>query len=222
MVKIVGTTGGLVDLSFIPSLRCNLHCPHCMYDAGPNKFQVINIRKLEEFTDTIDWDKINSCGFYGGEPSIEKPLYTEVMGLIPINIKIWIITNGSWSRNEMSYYNFVDWAYKHSLQVFISSTPYHKQYQNVKAIEHLVKNTDWIEIKADDTKESLLPMGRNYKEGWTCSKKCKRSSTPLRYAVMPSGEIIYQNCDGIYPTVGHYSTPFDKVLQAEIKCKYRE
>lgn len=222
MVKIAGTTGGLIDLSFMPSLRCNLHCPHCMYDAGPNKFQVINIEKLEAFTETIDWKKINSCGFYGGELSIEKPLYEEIMGLIPINIPIWIITNGTWSRNEMSYSNFLSWAYKHSVHVFVSSTPYHTKYQNVNAIKHLVENTDWVEIKTDDTKEPLLPMGRNYKEDWSCSKKCIRAKVPYRYAVMPSGEIIYQSCDGVYPVVGNYEMPFDKIIQAEIKCRYRD
>lgn len=85
MVKVSGDKFDLtrVDLSIMPSLECNLSCTFCMYSAGPNNFLTLDVEQTHRFLETVDWDIVPVCGFYGGEPSVDMELYDIFVNMIP-------------------------------------------------------------------------------------------------------------------------------------------
>lgn len=222
MVQISGQ--GKIDLSFIASLKCNLKCPHCQYDASPNQKEWMDYDRLRDFMKTAigHWEVFNSFGFYGGEITTNIKQWSKYIRLINLIQKeyvygprryqknkkpVWMITNGSWSTSDATFHQMVNFAYQNELQVYISTTPYHKPHQDIRRLEVLVKYADNFHFKADDTKKRLLPMGRNYTPDWYCTRRCEREEATERLAIMPNLDVIYQKCDGIYPVVANVSPP---------------
>jgi hypothetical protein len=221
MVQVIGE--GKIDLSFMVSLECNLECPHCQYSARPNyPGDDLDITRLKDFMKGAipAWDNFNSFGFYGGEPSLDLDKWGMYILLIDDIQKyevygtrryknnrkpMWMITNGTWSTSDTEFHRIVDFAFKHDLQVFISTTPYHQEHQDVRKLKVLVRNSKHFRFKKDDTKSRLLPMGRNYDDDWSCTRRCERIEETERLAIKPNGDVIYQKCDGIYPVVANIS-----------------
>jgi len=218
MVMIAGNNNDGIDFSFMPSLECDLQCPHCMYDAGYKNTENIDLKQLKKFIRTIPFNMINSFGFYGGEPSINIPLYKTVMKMLPTVVPKWTITNGTWTKYIEPRTDFMNFVDKFNLKVFISSTPYHTAAQDRRILSILRNYRDNYIVKKDDTLNKLLPMGRNSKDVWECTQKCKTMAGPERYAVMPNGDVIFQSCDGVYPVVGDYTQTFAEIITTEIKC----
>lgn len=69
----------------------------------------------------------------------------------------------------------------------------------------------WLHLKEAD--KNLLPMGNLLgKASVKCTVRCTNErSFPLRIAVEPSGNIIFQSCDGVYPSIGSISDPFPMI-----------
>lgn len=213
---------GIYDLSIVASLYCNLTCPHCQYSAGPDKTEWLDETVLDLFLKTLDWSEINSVGFYGGEISTNLEIwkgYIQAVDLSQLEYwnedkrrynrfkkPMWCVTNGSWSEKEYSFYQMIDFVRRHDLTVYISTTPWHRAHQDYRRLKLLTNTSDRFKFKKDDTKSRLLPMGRNYSEDWYCTRRCLREEATDRLAIMPNADIIYQKCDGIYPTVINVSS----------------
>jgi hypothetical protein len=215
MVKIQVKDEKLVDFSFMPSLKCNLLCPFCMYKASPDSKIILDIKKTINFISTIDFNKINAVGFYGGEISTDYEGYQKFIDLVPQNIVKFTITNGTWSINERETKKFIDFALKNKLQVFVSATKFHKLFQNEKLLKKVAKKYKFV-LKSEDR---IIPMGRAKKKNWTCSKKCLNYACPMRLTLNPYGEIMFCNCDGVYPVVGSYNDNFKTVVQNGLNIK---
>jgi len=209
MVKINVKKEKLVDFSFMPSLECTLTCPHCMYEASPDNRAILDIAKTKRFISTIDFDKINAMGFYGGEISADYERYQKFIDLVPKNVVRFTITNGTWSVNEEKIKKFIDFVQQNNLQVFISTTKHHQPFQSRKALEKLAEKHGFG-LKGED---HIIPMGRAKKGEWTCSKKCLAYSCPMRLTLNPYGDIMFCNCDGVYPIVGTYNDEFSAVVK---------
>jgi hypothetical protein len=204
----------MIDCSLIPSYECNLKCWFCMYDCGPNKKDVLDIKKAEYFISNVNFSMINQFGFYGGEISINLSLYQKFINLIPTNIPKFTITNGAWSRNPIDTENFINFITNNKIYTKISCTPEHKKYQNQEVLKKVCKENKNIKIKNnDDTKAKLLPMGRLSNQPFSCSFKCTRilPNQPFRIALEPDGSVIFQNCDGVYPKVGNYKSYLEEI-----------
>ena len=212
-----------VDFSIIPSYRCNLKCWFCMYDASPENTSTLDYSLAKKFIETIDWEIINSVGFYGGEISIDMPLYQSFLDLIPKDKPRFAITNGSWTRNLDICLKFLDFITENRIRTKVSCTPEHIKFQNVDLLKKFQEASNGnIFIKEnDDTKGRLLSMGRLSARPFECTQKCRNMSRPVvdgelpayRMALEPSGEIILQSCDGRYPVIGSYNDTFDDVLK---------
>lgn len=200
MVQIGGMGG--YDFSIVASLNCNLRCPHCQYCAGPDETEWLDESILNRLLGTVDWDEINSIGFYGGEISVNLERWAAYVRAIGDRSPCWCITNGSWSRSRHAYDQMIDFASRFGLTVFISTTPWHKDHQDVDRLQHLVRNSTRFGFKKDDTKSRLLPMGRNRHDNWGCTRRCEETTgDPERLAILPNADIIYQSCDGVYPKI---------------------
>lgn len=212
MVYVPGN--GLIDLSIMPWLECDLQCPHCQYDAGPEHDEHLDRMELIKFLQTVDWADINSIGFYGGEVFLDLNTFGRYVAIVKsaqLNAGIkktklkpmWCISNGTFSKSASHFANVITFVHLHNLRVYISTTSYHKEDQH-KRIRNLTKASDNFRFKKDDTKSRLLPMGRNYVEDWYCTRRCQRLEID-RLAIKPNGDVLYQKCDGIYPVVGNIS-----------------
>lgn len=201
-----------IDLSFIPSYFCNLKCDFCMYSCSPDNNIFMDMDRVKEFIDTIDWSWINSIGFYGGEVSLFIKKWNHILEYLPEDIEKWCITNGSWSTRFDETSAFMLFIQKYDIKCYVSSTPYHKKYQYSTLIDLLFLYGK-LEIKDDDMQGHLLPMGRNGSDDWYCSKKCKAITNAVRYALTPTGNIIFQSCDGVYPIVGVDYPDFELVKE---------
>ena len=49
MVRVTVPLDRPVDLSFVPSLRCDLRCSFCMYDAGPDNDAVLDLEATRRY-----------------------------------------------------------------------------------------------------------------------------------------------------------------------------
>ena len=204
-----------VDFSFIPSLRCNINCSFCMYDCGPQNSTILNIKHARRFLRTVDWKRIASWGFYGGEVSIEISLYQKFIDLMPSGIPIFTITNGSWTSKPKVMSEFLQFAAENSLSIIVSGTNEHKQFQDERRIKWF-DGVPGIHFKGDD---DIHPMGRSAKTNWTCNHKCLTHPQPIRLAMFPGGHIILQNCDGVYPIIGNYLDDFNEIFVRAVKIR---
>jgi len=209
MVTIKTKIEKAVDFSFMPSLKCSLACAHCMYEASPTNTEVLDIEKAKSFINTIDFQMINSFGFYGGEISVDYDRYQALIDLVPDNIPRFTITNGVWSRDKKATDKFIEFAQKNKLRVFISQTGFHVPFQNEEILEKLAEEHGYI-LKGDD---DIIPMGRASLKEWDCGKKCLSYQGPMRLTMKPDGSIMFCNCDGVYPIIGQWSDGFAKVFK---------
>ena len=139
MVSIKTKKQRLVDFSFMPSLKCNLKCKYCMYNSSARNKSYLDLKKTKQFISTIDFRKINAIGFYGGEISCDYESYQKIIDLIPEKVIKFIITNGTWSKHPKEYKRFLNFVKKNRLQVFISTTKFHRPFQNRKVLKELAK-----------------------------------------------------------------------------------
>jgi hypothetical protein len=220
MVSINTKKQKLVDFSFMPSLKCNLSCPHCMYKASPNNTATLDLEKTAGFISTINFSKINAFGFYGGEISSDYKNYQKTINLTPENIVRFTITNGAWSVDKSASKQFIDFTKKNNLKVFVSTSKFHRPFQNSKLLHKISQEQDFI-LKGED---KIIPMGRAKTSEKTttittptttpyCSQKCKTYTSPIRLTLHTSGDIMFCNCDGVYPIVGTYEDNFKKTLK---------
>jgi hypothetical protein len=210
-------TGKPIDFSIMPSFVCNLQCWFCMYDCGPHNKIELNYNKTVEFLKQIDWSLINMCGFYGGEPSINIPMYEKFIKLIPDNLPRFVITNGTWSTDVIKRTNFINWCIYNKLWIIISSTSEHIKYQNRTWLEAFAKEmnkavNNFIVLKEPD---EIHAQGRakNYPNVVNfCKFACQRPDRNIRLGLKPDGDIVYQNCHGEYHIVQTYEDKFDGIL----------
>lgn len=220
MVRNAGDVRDLtkVSFSFIPSLKCNSRCSFCMYDASPENNLSLDFVATAEWMQSVDWDKVIGWGLYGGEPFVDMPLYQKFFELLPAGLPVFVITNGTWSRNAEDTQKFLAWC-AHKFYIIVSGTPEHREYQSIAVIEALVKAyAGGITYKVED--EEMHPMGRLAREGWACTRKCIWHEQPIRLGVFPTGDIILQNCDGVYPVVGTiYQNTFSDVFKKGVQVR---
>lgn len=193
----------------MPSLKCNLSCKHCMYEASPKNKAILDLEKTKRFISTIDFDKINAMGFYGGEISCDYENYQKVISLVPEEAIKFTITNGTWSVNNRDCKMFTDFVKKNNLQVFISTTKFHDPYVNMEVLEELSRRCSF-KLKGED---HVIPMGRAKKQNWSCTKKCLTYTCPMRLTLNPYGKVMFCNCEGIYPIVGTYEDSFSQIVE---------
>jgi hypothetical protein len=199
------------DLSFMFTRRCNLRCPFCMYDSGPEVTDELDLDKLKTWLVTVDPNRIASLGLYGGEPSIDMKgfgrsmiLARRILGHKPG----FVISNGAWSKDKELTRQFLFFCQAHELFLVVSGTVWHRMYQDREVLENLAAEYPNC-IRLKPVEENYQAMGRlEGKLRFTCSQKCQSWNRALRIAVQPDGNIIFQNCDGVYPVAGSINEDF--------------
>ncbi len=79
--------GGRVELQLLTTLKCNLKCSYCSLGVGEVLGSQVHVEydvdQLSTFIDTHLQGKVVYVTFYGGEPTLNKPLMLEVMRRFP-------------------------------------------------------------------------------------------------------------------------------------------
>lgn len=207
-----------VSFSFIPSLRCNNRCSFCMYNASPDNKMVLDYDMTAVWMKGVDWSKVLGWGLYGGEPSIETDLYQRFYELLPEDLPKFVITNGTWSVDDKLTKDFLGWC-AGKFHIIISGTLEHQRHQDVNFLAALAKEFDGA-ITLKDEDEEMHPMGRLARGDWGCTERCIWHEQPIRLGIFTTGHIILQNCDGVYPVVGHIeNTSFMEAFEAGVKIR---
>src|SRR5574340_1004691 len=204
-----------MDLSIVPSYKCNLHCSFCMYACGPDRDKWLDRDQLRKFLLTVNWDMVNSVGFYGGEVTLWLDECQRYIDMVPGFMPKFCISNGAWSREHDWTMRVIDFCYRNKIWMKVSCTPEHKAFQNERVLQMIEIETHGnIRVKErDDTKSRMNPMGRLAKKHWECTKKCLRmtGTNARRYAVEPNGDIMFQSCDGVFPVVSNFTRPWCEI-----------
>ncbi len=183
-----------------------------MYCGSPKNTLELNYEDTVAFMGTVEWDKVIGWGMYGGEPSIDTALYQKFYNLLPTDISKFVITNGVWTSHIDTMDEFLKWC-GGKFHIIISGTPEHKKYQNTAIVAEM-KKFGGITVKSED---KMHPMGRLAEDGWICSRKCVWHEQAIRLGIFPTGDIILQNCDGVYPVIGHIKK--DSFLDAFVNAQ---
>lgn len=209
------------DISFMYSKHCDLACTFCMYASSPDVHDALDLSQLKWWLKTLRYHRVNSFGFYGGEPWLFMREYDWIIQMLPQAyngpdyrlipaIPLFVITNGTWSKNPVTTLEFLDWAGNHNMKVFVSGTDQHVRFQDRKVLEMVARaHPDWIVLKKPDT--TILPMGNLLGKPVSCTVRCQEKKRPARIAIQPDGTIIFQSCDGVYPVVGTIKEDFNNV-----------
>ena len=202
----------MYDLSFIYTKQCDLACSFCMYRSGPSVRDGINLTQLEMWLTSVDMSRIASFGVYGGEVSVAYEGFGACLDLVSyLGKPQFVLTNGSWSRDFGKTTEFLKFCNKYRLFVVVSGTAEHRRYQNREVLESLAEAQPNA-FRLKPLEENFHAMGRL--EGaipFSCSGKCIWWNRALRIAVQPDGAVIFQNCDGVYPIVGHIYETFAEI-----------
>ena len=99
--------GGRVELQLLTTLRCNLKCSYCSLGVGEVLGSQVHVEydvdELSAFIDTQLSGREIYVTFYGGEPTLNKPLMLEVMQRFP-RFRFQLQTNATLIDN------LPDWA----------------------------------------------------------------------------------------------------------------
>jgi hypothetical protein len=206
----------MYDLSFMYTKRCDLTCPFCMYNSGPDVNDRLDLQALRNWLTTVDMSRIASFGAYGGEPAVDLWGWSRIFDMLPEGKPRFVITNGTWSTDEERMKEFLTFCARYGLYVVVSGTAFHRRFQNRAVLEDLQRQQPEA-IRLKPLEEKFYPMGRL--EGltqFTCSVKCMSWEKALRIAVQPDGTVLFQNCDGVFPVVGSITEAFS-VLDSQIQ-----
>lgn len=212
------------DLSFMYSKRCDLSCPFCMYSSSPETEGSIDLLALSRWLETVDYDRIASFGVYGGEVGMDTLSLTGFGSCFDLVSHIkrpkFVITNGTWSTDYDRTMAFLEFCREYDCHCVVSGTPWHRRHQNRDMLKRLSEEFHGC-MTLKPKEENFHAMGKlEGKMKFTCSKKCMSWPGALRIAVQPDGDILFQNCDGIYPVVGNINQPFPMIdAQVQIMRK---
>src|ERR1035441_6533709 len=139
------------DLSFMYTKRCDIECPFCMYNSGPDVHDSMDLIALERWLSTVNPNLIARFGVYGGEPGVDLrgfgaciEMADRIIGKRPH----FVITNGTWSTDSDRLGIFLRWCLEHELFIVVSGTPFHRRHQNRTVLESLAQGApDWIRLK---------------------------------------------------------------------------
>jgi hypothetical protein len=195
-----------IDMSFIPTYKCNLSCTFCMYDCSNKNLVTIDTKWISHFLSINKHVPVRTFGIYGGEISVAYDIFEDVISLLPINIPKFTITNGTWSKKYSDTNRFLTFCEKHDLQVFVSNNKEQVIYQDLDILREL-SASGALTIKDPDQFRS---MGR-YRDTYdVCRNTCAQA--PYRFALNPYGELWRQRCSCSYPVVGDYNTVLSDIL----------
>jgi hypothetical protein len=203
------------DLSFMYTLQCDIVCPFCMYNSGPDLKDTLDLAALKNWLAVVPMDRIASFGLYGGEPGIDLEGFGKCLDIaleFASNKPCFVITNGTWSTDQHRTDAFIDFCVKYHLFLVVSGTPFHRKHQNRRVLE-ILKEFYPDAIRLKPLEENYHPMGRleGRMKNYHCTEKCKTWNRALRIAVKPDGNILFQNCDGCYPIVGSLADDFSVI-----------
>jgi len=213
----------MIELSIVYSFKCDLNCTFCMYNSSKEVSHTMNLKILKNFIKTIDWKQIKQIGIFGGEISLFINEYEKILSMIPSEVKIMCITNGTWSLNKTKTKKFLSFInkFRNIFLIKISNTNEHNKYQNKTILKEITENDNRFIIKKDDTKNKLLPMGRLNLIENNCTKTCLLNEESKRYTIFPNFDIMYQSCDGKNPIIGNIKNKnFNDLKKMELKCIY--
>ena len=202
----------MYDLSFMYTKKCDLTCAFCMYSSSPKVGDAMDLAALWGWLETVDFDRVASFGAYGGEVGIALDGFGACFDLVAhIDRPHFVITNGTWSVDTDRTTEFLEFCAKYRCHIVVSGTPWHRRHQNRKVLEALAEEQPEA-FRLKPVEENFHAMGKlEGKMKFSCSTKCMSWDRALRIAVQPDGTIIFQNCDGVYPVVGHLGEPFSVI-----------
>lgn len=111
-------------------MECNLSCPYCC-----NKLSEVNSKFIKKKLNDIDFDLYSSVCISGGEPMTQFSKFLEVFLLIPLEIPIYLYTNGLLlDINKASYFNGIHIGihYKEQLKEILAKNPTLLTYKGLK------------------------------------------------------------------------------------------
>lgn len=219
MVLVRSALRSAYDVSFMVTRQCDLECPFCMYDSSPRVKDRLDIGVAKAFVASLEMERVNSFGFYGGEPAVAMAEFGQVAEMLPVGKPRFVISNGVWSKDKAKTEEFLAWAKGHQMAVYVSSTPYHQKFQDRAYLERLAEADGTLTLKEAEKKGDFIPMGKLGHLKVNCSQMCVKHERATRIAIQPDGSVIFQNCDGRYPVVGQASEGF-KVLRERIEELY--
>jgi len=182
-----------------------------MYDSGPEVRDGISLPLVGQFLSLMNQDDVNAFGLYGGEPWLCMRENTRIIEMLPPGKPVFVITNGTWSKGSRARETFLGWARDHDLYVVVSGTAEHVRHQDRAWLEEYATAHPGDRFRLKEAEAQFISMGRLGSEPSTCRLKCETGSGPTRIAMKPSGEIIFQTCDGQYPVIGHASEGFQLI-----------
>ncbi|MDD4877561.1 MAG: radical SAM protein [Candidatus Nanoarchaeia archaeon] len=212
--------------------KCNLKCRHCCYSCGPDG-KSISPEGLEKVIDNIP-EEIESIAISGGEPLVERNLLMHALECIQEKnkardnkIKVRIITNGFWARNEESAYRTIRELYDNGVSVIdiASGDRYHyeqginpellKPYQKESP---MCKAREQLEKEMGTGRKLEIEFRRHYGEGIFAIPFGRAKSLPAKekdlnricsitpkldeITVNPDGK-VYPCCWAITPSIGN-------------------
>ena len=81
---------------------CNLSCKHCYNNSGLKSKESLSFDLLKQILDEVSQNRIMSAVISGGEPFTElRKLFYLIENLITQNVKVVIVTNGSFLTNHI-------------------------------------------------------------------------------------------------------------------------
>jgi hypothetical protein len=199
MVWNLQGTSNLFDLSFMYSRECNLRCPFCMYNSGPEVKDRLSLSALYDFIQTIPMDRINSpSASMAANQRCSSPRTPGSWAGCHEDKPRFMISNGYWSRDQHDA-TIVKWYAKHfGFKVFVSSTAAHQRVQDAEILAKICRATTPNSSRSRQRRPSSCPMGRLAGQSRSPAPSAATGTRrPLRLAVQPDGSVIFQTCDGV-------------------------
>ena len=112
-------------LRLIITLDCNLSCEYCC-----NKISEVKSRFIEKRLEEIDFTQYSAVCISGGEPLLRRDLIYEILDLVPLDVPMYLYTNGLNLKQEDSWFNGINVGihYKEQMKSIFNRVGFNKKF----------------------------------------------------------------------------------------------
>lgn len=139
----------LMNIGFLITYKCQISCPHCIVEAGPDRKEVMKTEDIFNWIDQIaryDNGKVKIISFTGGEPFYDIDAFRKMtehvvlQGLVPT-----AVTNAFWAQSEEKAVEVLE-SFPALKFLSISTDEHHLRCIPLKRIKNAIAASKRLEI----------------------------------------------------------------------------
>ena len=132
----------MYDLNLVYTYRCNITCRHCISNCGPQRREVMGVRRARQHVDALAVAKeLRTVGVTGGEPFMYHADLVQLMQYVSerYRLPLGVVTNCYWAHSEAAARRKLEPLHAAGLRtITVSCDDYHLEHIDPRCVRNAV------------------------------------------------------------------------------------